>query len=320
MIMSDKKLKVAVIGAGSMALEHIKAFKDVAQVEIVGIFSRTKEKAMKLAAEFAIPLVCESIDELYEKTKSDLVLVTVFETAMLDVALKSLDYPWQVFLEKPPGYNLEQALQIHEKAKSKNKEVLVGLNRRCLSSTVGVHNTLQNSASKRFIYVADQQDLATARHFNHPEVVVKNWMYANSIHTIDYLTYFCRGEIESVTPLHKWEPDKTFILLAQIKYTSGDEGLYHGVWSGPGPWAVTVQTPEDRWELRPLEKALHQKHGERKLTELPINEWDLSFKPGFRLQAQKVYDYCLNTARLEDVATLDSALQTMKIINKIFSI
>ena len=47
-----KKTKLAVIGAGYMAEEHIKAFKDMPNLQVCGIFSRTKEKAQKIANRY----------------------------------------------------------------------------------------------------------------------------------------------------------------------------------------------------------------------------------------------------------------------------
>ncbi len=43
--------KVAFVGAGYMGTEHAKAFADVPGVELSGIFSRTRERAEKLAKE-----------------------------------------------------------------------------------------------------------------------------------------------------------------------------------------------------------------------------------------------------------------------------
>ena len=42
-------LKVAIIGAGYMAKEHIKAFQDIKNVQIIGIYSRTYLNAQNLA-------------------------------------------------------------------------------------------------------------------------------------------------------------------------------------------------------------------------------------------------------------------------------
>jgi len=66
-----------IIGAGSMAKEHIRAFSDQSDVKVVGIYSRTIAKAQSLANEFNINLVAKKIEELYQKLSPDLVVVAV---------------------------------------------------------------------------------------------------------------------------------------------------------------------------------------------------------------------------------------------------
>ena len=72
--------------------------------------------------------------------------------------------------------------------------MFVGLNRRCLSSTQAVLADLADDPGPRFIHVQDQQSLDVARQIGHAEPVVRNWMYANSIHLVDYLRAFGRGD------------------------------------------------------------------------------------------------------------------------------
>lgn len=316
--MGIDKCKVAFIGAGNMALEHLKAFADIENVELVGIFSRTKAKAELLAEQFKIPLVADSISELHQKTKADLVVVTVYETSMLEIALETIGYDWTIFLEKPPGYNLEQALSIHNAALKNSRKLLVGLNRRFLSSSLHAMKSLTENNTKRCINVFDQQSLAVAKSFNHHDEVVKHWMYANSIHLVDYLSFFGRGEAEDVVVSSKWNPDETLCINALIKFSSGDEGFYQGLWNAPGPWSVAISTEKIRWEMRPLEKAVYQLAGERTLHETPLEAWDKDFKPGFRLQALHAVQAALGQE--SDSPTMADALKTMKLVNKIYSI
>jgi len=307
---------VAIIGAGNMAREHILAFADVPGVKIAGIHSKTRSRAEALAQEYGIAGVYDSISDLYEKTRADLVVVTVFETAMNPVSRASFEYPWTVLLEKPPGYNLSDAEEILSAAKAASRKVLVGLNRRFLSSTRAVLADLQSRPSPRFIHVQDQQNLQVAASIGHPDIVVKNWMYANSIHVIDYLRLFGRGMVTSVTPIFAWDAKSSAVVAAKIEFSSGDLGMYEGIWKGPGPWAVTVTTPEKRWEMRPLEQASFQLWGERKLQPVAVHKWDQNFKPGFRLQAENAVASALG--RPSQSPTLDEAIETMRLINGIF--
>ena len=175
---------------------------------------------------------------------------------------------------------------------------------------------IADDPAPRFIHVQDQQSLDVARQIGHAEPVVRNWMYANSIHLVDYLRAFGRGEISAVTPIARWNPQAPGVVLAKVTFTSGDIGLYEGIWHGPGPWACTVTTPRRRWELRPLEKATYQNAGERKLVPVDVDAWDEAFKPGFRLQAERVVNAVRGKAN--GAVTLDDGVATMRLIRDIF--
>ena len=299
-----------------MAREHIRAFADVSNVKIEGIHSRTPSRAEALAREFRIQSVCNSIQELYEKTRAKLVVVAVPELAVNSVSQSCFEFPWAVMLEKPPGYNFQDAEEIQSRAKAKKRRVIVGLNRRFLSSTQAAAKDLASDKTPRFIRVQDQQSLETAVSLGYPPEVVQNWMYANSIHTIDYLRLFGRGKITSVSPVFRWNRKKPSVVAAKIEFETGDIGIYEGIWNGPGPWAVTVTTEKKRWEMRPLEKAQFQMKGERTLHPVDVHPWDEKFKPGFRLQAEHAVRSALDEP--SDSPTLDEAMETMRLIREIF--
>lgn len=299
-----------------MAREHIRAFKDTTAVAIAGIHSRTRSRAEELAAKYSIPAVCDSVPELYERTQADLVVVTVLETAMLSVSKACFDFPWTVLLEKPPGLNVSEAEAIHATATAKRRTALVGLNRRFLSSTRAALADLAQCGGPRYIKVQDQEDLAQARALGHPPVVVDNWMYANSIHVVDYFRLFGRGSITNVAPIFAWNSSDPGFVASKIEFDSGDIGLYEGIWNGPGPWAISVATTEKRWEMRPLERAMFQRAGERHAETVPLHPWDQEFKPGFRLQAEAAVAAALGQP--SDSPTLAESLETMRLIHAIF--
>lgn len=141
-------------------------------------------------------------------------------------------------------------------------------------------------------------------------------MYANSIHTIDYLRIFGRGNIASVDPVLRWDPGNPGPVVCKIRYDSGDVGLYEGIWHGPGPWAVAVTTAEKRWEMRPLEQLTVQELGHPPQS-VDSDALDASFKPGFHRQAQAA----VRAARGEssDAVSLADAIETMCLIERIFA-
>jgi predicted dehydrogenase len=317
-MITEEICKVAIVGAGYMAGEHIRAFQDVPGVQIMGMHSRTRARAEEIAAQYHIPAVCASVSELYDITKADLVVVTVPELEMNTVSRTCFEYPWAILLEKPAGYNLNDAEEIELVARTKNRRVFVALNRRHYSSTQTVLSDLKALPGQRFIRVQDQEDQISALQAGQPKTVVDNWMYANSIHVIDYFLMLSRGKVCAVEPIIPWNPDEPRFVVAKISFDSGDVGLYEGIWNGPGPWAVSVNTTEKRWEMRPLEQAAFQIAGQRKLEVVESHPWDTQFKPGLRLQAEKAVAAAKGEAN--DLPTLQSAMESMRLVQAIFAL
>ncbi|RHX90873.1 Gfo/Idh/MocA family protein [Leptospira stimsonii] len=310
--------KVAFVGAGYMATEHIKAFRDISGVELCGIYSRTKSRADILAKEFGIPKVVDSVASLYKETNADIVVVSVPELSAKSVILECFQFPWLSLIEKPVGYNYGEANAIVKVAHELKREAYVALNRRHYSSTYNTLQELNRIDEPRFIHVQDQEDLIAAKNFGQPDLVLENWMYANSIHLIDYFSIFGRGRIIQIDPLFHWDKDNPTFVAAKILFDSGDLGIYQAVWNAPGPWAVSVTTHSKRFELRPLEQASIQLNGQRTLESIPIHEWDVQFKPGLRRQAEMVVKAFKNQEH--SLPSLVDALESMRVVHEIYGV
>jgi len=300
-----------------MSREHMRAFRDVPGARLAGVHSRSLARASALAAEFGVPVVADSVAELHAKTGARLVVVSVPELAANAVLKDCFRHDWAVLAEKPAGYNVADAEDIRAAAMKQQRRAYVALNRRHYSATRTAGDLLSTDAGARFIRIQDQQDQAAALAAGQPAKVVENWMYANSIHVIDYLGVFGRGNVVSVQPVVAWDPTRPGTVVARISFSGGDIGLYEGVWNGPGPWAVTVSTASQRLEMRPLEQLGLQKRGERRLEPQPVHEWDTAFKAGFRAQAQKAVAAALGQPA--DLPTLDDALRSMRLVERIFA-
>jgi predicted dehydrogenase len=311
--------RVAIVGAGSMGREHARAFARLPGVRVAGIASRTRARAESLAGELGIALVAADPAELHARTKADLVVVAVPELQANAVAKAAFALPWAVLLEKPAGYHLADAEDIAAAAAGRAQPVMVGFNRRFYSSMRAVADDLaQRPDEPRFVHVQDQQSYAEARRYNHPEPVVERFMYANSVHIIDLLRFFGRGDVARVRRITPWEGEKTHVMLAHVEFASGDTGLYEGLWRGPGPWACSVATAGRRWTMRPLEKAEFQNANERTRQAVEMSEDDRTCKAGFLAQARAA----VARARGEPspIADLAESLRTMRLIHDIFGV
>ncbi|GAA0612350.1 MULTISPECIES: Gfo/Idh/MocA family protein [Thalassospira] len=311
-------INVAIVGAGSMAKEHIRAFSALNGVQVTGIYSRTRAKAEALAQEHNFGNVCDNIAELKEKSAAHLVVVAVPELAANAVAKEVFVHDWAVLLEKPAGYDLSDAEDIAAAAKGRDKPVMVGFNRRFYSSLQNILLDVEQRNEHRYVHVQDQQNYEEARLHGHPEEVVQKFMYANSIHVIDMMLCLCRGKVTNVQPVMPWKGADTEVVLAHINFDSGDSALYEGIWKGPGPWACALSTPSRRWVMQPLEKAAYQNVNERVQNPVEIDPIDVEFKAGFLRQAEAV----IARVRGEEshAVSLEDSLHTMRLINQIFGV
>ena len=313
------EIKIAFVGAGYMTSEHLRAFSAINGVKPVGIHSRTENKAKDLESHYPTLQIYDSIESLYETSKADIVVVSVNELSMSEVAIECFKHPWLVLLEKPAGYDLADASKIVEAADELKARAYVALNRRAYSSTRIAISRLNDIDAPRFIKVVDQQDQQAALTiYNEPQEVADNYMFANSIHLIDYFHVLGRGTVTAVESVIPWDPRNPGMVVAKISFASGDVGLYEGIWNGPGPWGVSVSTPQERIELKPLESITVQEHGQRVVNQLEIDARDVDFKPGLRFQAEQAVNLIKGVE--SSLPTVQDSFISMKLVAKIFGL
>jgi predicted dehydrogenase len=309
-------LRVAVIGAGYMASEHLRAFSACSDVKLVGIHSRSAHRAHELAKLYPGIQVVESIDKLQSQVCPELVVVAVPELACLSICEQVFHYPWTLLIEKPVGHTFSEALQIESLANKLQAKVYVGLNRRFYGATLQLHKAIQSIESPRLVTVLDQEDPSSAQSAGQPDEVVQNWMFANSIHLIDYFSQFCRGDNLYTEVIVPWQPAMPGPVIAQLKFSTGDIGLYQAVWNAPGPWSVSVSTQSLRAELRPLEQLSLQVAGSRSAVLQPADPLDQQFKPGLMRQALAAIDAA--RGKTTTLATLREANRSMSLVASIY--
>lgn len=309
---------IAIVGAGYMAAEHAKAFSGHPDVRIAGVVGRSASRAQALASEFGAP-VFSDIATLWREARPDVVVVAVNELSMAAVCEQVFQYPWKILLEKPVGVDFTDALRIQRSAEAAgaSERTWVALNRRTYSSTLGALERL-SAEGARLVTVLDQQDMDSVRALGTPELVVQNYMYANSIHLIDYFQVFCRGDVEAVEIGAPWTPEAPGHVVATLRFTSGDIGVYQATWNGPGPWAVSVASAEARFEMRPLETLTVQLRGERRVLAVERGPLDESYKPGLYLQAGEMLGAA--AGRTPGLASLADAVRAMSLCARIYGL
>lgn len=278
-------VKLAMIGAGNIAKEHLKAISQVRGVCVTGIFSRTEERTRELSQNFNIPIVASSVRDLFEKTNADGVIVAVSETSLEEVSQEVSRLPWKVLIEKPIGINLNSYKFISRMFATSPDNSFVAMNRRNYDTIRTVAEIGRSNKNRNLVYIIDQEDPKLALERGREKIVCENWHYANSVHMVDLFLTVCRGEPNRVENVIPWETGfHSKVTHSIIHFDSGDIGVYHSIWNSPGPWSLVLQTDDVRLELRPLEKLYRQIKNSRNI-ELMLEETESEgIKPGFKQQ------------------------------------
>ena len=93
------KIKLGIIGAGKIAIEHLKVISSFKNLQVSAITSRTIDKAKKLSENFGIPKTYEVIDDMISNEKVDGLMILVSADQIFNVtsSLIPLKIPFYFF-------------------------------------------------------------------------------------------------------------------------------------------------------------------------------------------------------------------------------
>lgn len=299
-----------------MATEYLKAASALEHLDIVSIYSRNNQTATALAKNFKTLTVASGVDD-FATLKLDFLIICVPELATAGIIYEFSRLNVPMLVEKPVGLTLTDALVLETFAKDKELPIFAALNRRFYGSSINVLNDLSTTSGKRFIQVNDQENTIAARAAGQPSEVVDNWMFANSIHIIDYISTVCRGEPTILYKSIDVMSEMSYVVYANVSFTSGDEAVYTCYWNIPGGWSVNISIATKTWQLSPLEKSRARELDDRHYTEFDSEDLDILYKPGLvrmLMEVQKCID-----GQLHGLTTISDANRTMKLIDMIYS-
>lgn len=116
-------IKVAVIGAGVMGKNHLKTYKNLPNVELIGVYDIFPEAAENAAKMFGI----KAFSSMEEVAKSvNAVSVVTTSTTHADVGEFFLNHGIHCLIEKPLATTEEECMRLINAAKKNNVTLLVG--------------------------------------------------------------------------------------------------------------------------------------------------------------------------------------------------
>jgi len=146
-----KKVKVGVIGAGSIAqMGHLPFYQSHPDVELVAVTDLNLDRAKSVAEAFHISHVYGNVEEMFEKEPLDAVSICTINCTHVPIAKLALQKGVSVLIEKPLAMNYEEALELEDVAKKSGKTCMVGMTHRFRHDA---------QAMKRFVEAGDLGDI-----------------------------------------------------------------------------------------------------------------------------------------------------------------
>lgn len=311
------KISILIIGAGEIAKQHLNSLCKIKEINLYGIYSRTKNKSEDLASKYKI----KNIYSNYENIKSnidniDIIMVLVNPDQIIKVFQKIKNFKKFIFFEKPVGINYSQTRIIAEEIDKLKIRTFVGFNRRYYSNlSKGLKKLKLNGKKITSIIIEGNERIWLVKKYKKNLKNLKFWPYINSIHTVD-LIRFLVGEIDYKN-FSRLKSKNSFYAIMQSK--SGILINYTSNYDYYDSWVVKIYNNFGEYlYLKPLELCKLISHNSEKI--INSQKIDKYYKFGFRNMHNDLIKSYFETENLSKYRrnTVADALKSVKLINKIF--
>jgi len=306
--MSAKRL--AIIGTTQIAKSHIEAARQVG-FDVCHVAGRKNSSTVhEFAAANAISNVWNDPIALATSGEWDAIVIASAAESMAELLQCAMKSNNAVLVEKPVVLESQLFDQFHDST----DRVIVGFNRRFYAAVL---------EAKKFV----SERPACLIQLHVPESITLNsddeWKYSriktNSTHAFDLLS-FITGGLDNLKTDSVFRDSKKTAAVATVRSNRGDVCSIVANWNAPANFALTVDSGDERFELKPLEEGAFYKglevvqsssSGRRTYVPKKIasflepNDSDI-YKPGFLGQAQALLDLT-HGKRSTVAATLNDA-------------
>lgn len=119
----SRKIRAAVVGTGEFGRNHARVYRELADVDLVGVYDRDAARAQAIAKEFETRAL-RSLEEVCERAEAASVAVPT--VAHAEVGCQLLESGLDVLVEKPMALNMAEADALLAAARRRNRILQVG--------------------------------------------------------------------------------------------------------------------------------------------------------------------------------------------------
>lgn len=193
------KLRVCVIGSGTMGSLHINVFSTMSDTEVVGIADCNLERAKAEASKYGENIKCYTdYQKMFDDLKPDAVAIAIPDSMHKDPVMAALSAGIHVLVEKPLAIKLEDSDQMIDYAKKSGKTLMVNFSHRWIPAYFRTKELVDEGKMGQVAMVLAKKDDTIG--------VVRKWGWLAestpaaflSSHDIDLVRWIIGSEAKSV--------------------------------------------------------------------------------------------------------------------------
>lgn len=224
------KIKVGIIGAGTIGHCHVAAYRKRADVEIVAVCDSNRDRAEQFARQYEISQVYDDYRIMLAEAAPDAVSVCVWNSLHGPVSIDALNGGAHVLCEKPLAISAAEALDMQLTAERCGRVLMPGFCTRYEEGVKLLKNVVDENRLGKLYYV---KAVYLRRHGN-----PGGWFADNSrsgggpvidlgVHVLDLARFIAGGQAVSVSAVtHKMPGEQA---ASNAPHMSADNGQIHDV-------------------------------------------------------------------------------------------
>ena len=223
--MEKKIYKVALVGCGAIAQNHLAAIALLNHVKVVALCDKIRSKAEALCERFTLSAkIYENFDELLEKEELDAVHIATPHFLHAPMAIKALERGINVFLEKPMCISRAEIDALIDAERRSSGRVCVCFQNRFNETTLLAKKIMREdagplSAYGTVIWERDENYYTSTDWRGRLATEGGGVLINQAIHTLDMIT-FILGK-----PKYVWATTANHHLKDKIEVEDSSEGL-----------------------------------------------------------------------------------------------
>ena len=247
------------IGCGDVTeKKSAPSFNKIDQSALIGVFSRTREKAVSYARHHNVPKVFDTAEQLLADEEINAVYIATPPSSHAQYAIQAMKAGKPVYVEKPMAATYEECLKMNEVSEETGMPVFVAYYRRSMEYFLKVKELIESGVigkpflCKSSLFIPPREEDLKREDLPwrvKPEISGGGYFHDMGCHELDILIYFF-GQPASAAGYAAnngglYTPEDT--VVASIEFESGL--LFNGSWCFVSPESAARDTIEVIGEL-----------------------------------------------------------------------